>query len=101
MRPKERRNLSRKERQRKLRLMKSSSRPKKIRIKKLRRLSKGLMNKKRSQNNNSKIEHLENFLKLRKMRILMMMMMRLNQSPQKNLINNLNLTMRMMLLRSQ
>jgi hypothetical protein len=48
MRPKERRNLSRKERQRKLRLMKSSSRPKKIRIKKLRRLSKGLMNKKRS-----------------------------------------------------
>jgi len=99
MRPKERRNLSRKERQRKLRLMKSSSRPKKIRIKKLRRLSKGLMNKKRSQKNNSKIEHLENFLKLRKMRILMMM--RLNQSPQKNLINNLNLTMRMMLLRSQ
>jgi len=100
MRPKERRNLSRKERQRKLRLMKSSSRPKKIRIKKLRRLSKGLMNKKRSQKNNSKIEHLENFLKLRKMRILMMMM-RLNQSPQKNLINNLNLTTRMMLLRSQ
>tara|TARA_B110000285_G_C14965937_1_gene534078 strand:- start:523 stop:822 length:300 start_codon:yes stop_codon:yes gene_type:complete len=99
MRPRERRNLSRKERQRKLRLMKSSSRPKKIRIKKLRRLSKGLMNKKRSQKNNSKIEHLENFQKLRKMRILMTR--RLNQSPQRNLINKLNLTMRMMLLRSQ
>lgn len=76
----------------------SSDKLRKIKIKKLRRLSKDLMSRKRSQKSCIK-RRMENFRRLRKMMTTMMMKTR-NPSLQRSLSIKINLVIRMMLLRS-